>query len=121
MDQSHWPEMRARGEAIPPPRVWRDKFPIAHLQLQHARLLLAGLSTELRIPLENLISPEIVRKVIFNEGREKVLPYSKDSVQSVSESISSLGARPWQIALASDSIARARSESEAPASPTPEE
>ena len=121
MDQSHWPDMRARGEAIPPPRVWREKFPIAHAQLQHARLLLIGLSTELKIPLENLISPEIVRKVIFNEGREKVLHYSKDSVQSVSDAFRSLGARPWQIELASDSIAKARSESEAPASPIPEE
>jgi ribonuclease D len=121
MDQSHWPDMRARGESIPPPRVWRDKFPIAHIQLQHARALLSVTAEEFNMPLENLISPELVRKVIFNEGKEKVMSYSPDSVKSISESLQSLGARNWQINLAAESLARARSESEPLPNPAPEE
>lgn len=121
MDQSHWPEMRARGDSIPPPRAWRDKFPIAYIHLLHVRLSLTQKATELKIPLENLISPELVRKVIFNEGKEKIVTYSKDSILSVCDSLAKLGARSWQIELASDAIARARAESEAPENPAPEE
>jgi ribonuclease D len=121
MDQSHWPEMRARGDSIPPPRVWRDKFPIAYIHLAHARLLLTEKSLALNIPLENLISPELVRKVLFNEGREKIVTYGEDSIRGVSDAMAKLGARKWQIEIASDAIARARAESEAPAAPAPEE
>jgi ribonuclease D len=121
MDQSHWPEMRARGDSIPPPRVWREKFPIAYMHLAHARLLLTEKSLALNIPLENLISPELVRKVLFNEGKEKVFAYGEDSVRGVSGALANLGARRWQIEIASDAIARARAESEAPAAPAPEE
>jgi ribonuclease D len=121
MDQSHWPDMRARGDSIPPPRVWRDKFPIAYIHLQHARALLSVKAQEFNMPLENLISPELVRKVLFNEGREKITSYSPDSVKSISESLQSLGARNWQINLAAESLARARSESEPLPNPAPEE
>lgn len=121
MDQSHWPEMRARGDSIPPPRVWRDKFPIAYIHLAHARLLLTEKSLALNIPLENLISPELVRKVLFNEGKEKIVTYGEDSIRGVSDALAKLGARKWQIEIASDAIARARAESEAPAAPAPEE
>jgi ribonuclease D len=121
MDQSHWPEMRARGDSIPPPRVWRDKFPIAYVHLAHARLLLTEKSLALNIPLENLISPELVRKVLFNEGKEKIVAYGEDSIRGASDALAKLGARKWQIEIASDAIARARAESEAPAAPAPEE
>ncbi|MFM9099043.1 MAG: HRDC domain-containing protein [Actinomycetota bacterium] len=121
MDQSHWPEMRARGDSIPPPRVWRDKFPIAYIHLAHARLLLTEKSLALNIPLENLISPELVRKVLFNEGKEKIVTYGEDSIRGVNDALAKLGARKWQIEIASDAIARARAESEAPAAPAPEE
>ena len=121
MDQSHWPEMRARGDSIPPPRVWRDKFPIAYIHLAHARLLLTEKSLALNIPLENLISPELVRKVLFNEGKEKIVAYGEDSIRGVSDALAKLGARRWQIEIACDAIARARAESEAPAAPAPEE
>lgn len=121
MDQSHWPEMRARGDSIPPPRVWRDKFPIAYIHLAHVRLLLTEKSLALNIPLENLISPELVRKVLFNEGKEKIVTYGEDSIRSVSNALAKLGARKWQIEIASDAIARARAEREAPAAPAPEE
>lgn len=117
IDQSHWPEMRARGESIPPPRVWRDKFPIAYIHLAHARLLLGEISLQQKIPLENLISPESVRRVIFNEGNERVIAYSHDSQLSVREALKKLGARAWQIELTSDAIARARAETTPPPAP----
>ena len=121
IDQSHWPEMRARGEAIPPPRVWREKYPVAYMHLQHARILLGAESKDLNLPLENLISPELVRRLLFNEGREKVIGYSPDSVRVVADALSAFGARQWQIELAAEPLARARSESEPPLTPPKEE
>lgn len=115
MDESHWPEMRARSEGLPPPRIWREKFPIAYIHLQHARLALAAISEELQIPVENLVQPEALRKILFDEGRERIR--SRDSTSLRAEIVGALtesGARPWQIQLVSEAIEIALSMSEPP-------
>ena len=114
IDQDHWPEMRARGESIPHPKIWREKFPVAFMHLQHARLALAELATEKRMPVENLVSPESVRNLIFDEARERVIPFSQSSKGLVVDFLKECGARPWQIELVSELLARALSEHEPP-------
>lgn len=121
MAETHWPEMRARGEALPPPRVWREKFPIAFIHLQHARILLGEISQKLNIPVENLIQPEIVRKVLFDDGKERTLPFEGPSVEIIKASLIELGARNWQVELVAGPLAKALSETVAPPSPAPEE
>lgn len=121
MEESHWPEMRIRGEALPPPRVWREKFPIAFIHLQHARLHLSEISQALKIPIENLIQPEAVRKILFDEGRERILPLDEASIAKVRSALSESGARNWQIEIVSEPLARAFSMTEAPESPPPAE
>jgi hypothetical protein len=60
----------------------------------------------LGIPLENLISPESVRRLIWSSERREF-----DS-ESAKEFLSELGVRHWQVNLASDIIVRALQESE---------
>ncbi len=117
-DSQTWPEMRARGDSLPAPRVWREKFPISNAQLAHARIALSQIASSHNLPAENLISPEFVKRVIFNEGKELVLA-ERDlpKIESeVSGALSKLGAREWQIELTATAIARALCESEAPKS-----
>ena len=121
ISQEHWPEMRARGEALPPPRIWREKFPRAFIHLQHARLSLAAIAEELKIPLENLISPEIVRKVAFDEARERFVDFEEDSLQRIKGDLLNLGARNWQIELVAIPLAESLAERELPQAPPPEE
>ncbi|NCX76426.1 MAG: ribonuclease D [Actinobacteria bacterium] len=117
MDQSHWPDMRARSEGIPPPKIWRDKFPIAYAHYQHARASLSAIGEELKIPLENLIAPDLVRRITFDEGRERVLSDEIESMQLVETALREGNARPWQINLALTPLIKAFAEREGPSQP----
>ena len=111
ISEENWPEMRARGDSLPAPRIWREKFPIANAQLQHVRRSLAEISEKYSIPQENLLSPEILKRVIFNSGKEEVMSYSESQVSEIRSKLRELGARNWQVDIVADAIARAKSES----------
>jgi len=109
--EENWPEMRARGDSLPAPRIWREKFPIANAQLQHVRRNLTEISEKYSIPQENLLSPEILKRVIFNSGKEEVINYSESQVSEIRSKLRELGARNWQVEIVADAVARAKSES----------
>ena len=85
-----FPEGRVRGTGPPPPRQWATRNPQAHARLVAVRDALSSLSEEIAIPVENLMSPELVRRVIWEQ------PQNDTHVRGILESG---GARPWQIAL----------------------
>lgn len=74
-----------RGNGIPNHRSWEKRFPEAHIRLNAVRPLMAELATELKLPIENLLTPDYLRRVMFEP--------SKDIAAQLSE----LGARPWQV------------------------
>jgi len=104
------PASRVASDALPPPRVWSDKNPEADLRLKAARAVMSVHSEELSIPIENLLTPDYLRRVSWT-------PPSDITPQSVAEALESLGARQWQIDVSAQSIAEAFVE----ASQTPEE
>lgn len=114
IDQNHWPEMRARGEGLPQPRIWRDKFPIAYIHYQHARANLGAVAQELNIPLENLLSPELVRRITFDEGRERIYSDLDNSKKEIEKTLREGNARSWQIEIALEPLVTALATSEAP-------
>ena len=111
ISEENWPEMRARGDSLPAPRIWREKFPIANAQLQHVRRNLTEISEKYSIPQENLLSPEILKRLIFNSGKEEVMSYSESQVSEIRSKLRELGARNWQVDIVADAVARAKSES----------
>jgi ribonuclease D len=119
--EENWPEMRARGDSLPAPKVWRDKFPIANAQLLHARSNLAEISKQFSIPQENLISPDTVKRIIFNSGKEASIPVSPTSRRELAEALRAMGARNWQVELVLEPILLARAETKPPKLPQPEE
>ena len=104
------PASRVASDALPPPRVWSDKNSEADLRLKAARAVMSERSEELSIPIENLLTPDYLRRVSWT-------PPSDITPQSVSEALEGLGARQWQIDVSAQSIAQAFVE----ASQTPEE
>jgi ribonuclease D len=119
--EENWPEMRARGDSLPAPKVWRDKFPIANAQLLHARSNLAEISKQFSIPQENLISPDTVKRIIFNSGKEASIPVSPTSRRELAEALRAMGARNWQVEHVLEPILLARAETKPPKLPQPEE
>ena len=84
------PTLRGTGEAVPPPRVWSDKNPEADKRLKAARAALTELSEFFHIPLENLLTPDTLRRVAWK-------PPVELSVQAIADELADLGAREWQI------------------------
>ena len=121
--EADWPEMRTRGDSLPPPRIWRARFPLAFAHLQHARKNLAEISARYNLPPENLISPEILKRVTFDSGKERPFEERPSLHDEIRRTLESMGARTWQIELAAPAIAHAMLENEPPieAEPAPAE
>ena len=116
LDESQWPPMRSNADTLPPIKLWRDKFPEKFAPLSHARASIEIIATENSIPVENLISPEIVRRICWSPPTGSTAALSVNAVQ---QELSVLGARQWQVDLVADSIAAALLEKEPVLVPQP--
>jgi len=102
------PEYKVASQSLPPIRVWKEKNPIGYARLTHARALLLEISNELKIPQENLVTPELVRKLCWQDppiNTEQHLEY-------VEKSLAQMGARSWQIEQIKNKIAFALGQKE---------
>jgi ribonuclease D len=84
------PALRVTSEAIPPPRVWSDRNPEADKRLKGARAAISLVSTEVNIPAENVLTPEVLRRLAWTP------PHPLDA-EGIRNSLVGLGARPWQV------------------------
>ena len=111
-----YPEVRTPSLGLPPIKTWREKNPLGYARLTHARAAVLEISGQLTIPAENLISPELVRRLCWpapDGATTELAPW-------VAATLSELGARSWQIALVTPALALALLETEALVAPTPE-
>jgi len=102
------PAARVASDTIPPPRVWADKNPEADRRLKTARAAITEVATELNLPVENLLTPELLRRVAWT-------PPATADAASISEALDTLGARAWQIDATAQVIASAFVEASQPA------
>ena len=89
-----------KTDALPNHRNWINKYPEADRRLKLAKASLLELSEKKLVPLENLLMPELLRQVSF-------APPEDLSTSVLSEKLSQLGARPWQIKLTAGLIVEA--------------
>ena len=85
-------ELRPKPSGIPNHRNWPQKFPDAHARLLTSKELMATLSEEQSIPMENILSPDVLRQLCFEP------PQPLDS-ESISLALRSRKVRDWQIEL----------------------
>ena len=109
LPEDQWPTMRTNADTLPPIKLWRDKFPEKFAPLSHARAAIELIAEENQIPVENLITPEHVRRVCW---KPPVGATSALSVSQVESALSELGARQWQIDLVAPALAAALLERE---------
>ena len=109
MPEEQWPAMRTNADTLPPIKLWRDKFPEKFAPLSHARAAIELIAKENEIPVENLITPEFVRRVCW---KPPIGATSTLSIPEVEKALSELGARPWQIDLVAPALAAALLERE---------
>jgi ribonuclease D len=109
------PVARPPGDGMPPPRVWADKNPEADGRLKRARAAVTARAEELDIPVENLLTPDSLRRVAW-------APPAEITADSIGDALEELGARPWQVEATAQLIAQAfvevPQEPETPQEPT---
>ncbi len=113
LGEDQWPQVRSDSDSLPPLKIWRERFPDKYAPLTHAKALLSAKATELDIPLENMITPEYIRRICWNAPKG-----------DVARSLATLGARSWQIEIAAPLLEAALLETvplAAPESPEPDE
>jgi len=94
----------AVGGAIPngppPAHRWAERDPVAAARLTAARAVVTALAHDSSLPVENLLSPDALRKLSWDPPRPC-------DAATVARALAGYGARPWQIELTADPIARA--------------
>jgi ribonuclease D len=90
LPESELPQPGQPSEGPPPPRAWADRDPAAAARLSAARGAVTAHAERLRLPQENLLAPDVVRRLCWEPPAERTPP-------AVAEALRGLGAREWQI------------------------
>jgi ribonuclease D len=85
---------------VPHHRTWRRSNPEAAVRYDSARAVVLKSADELGIAPEVLIPPDAVRAITWSD-------HSGVTCNDIAEDLASAGARPWQIFLLADDLARA--------------
>ena len=97
------PPLALPSTGPPPQRAWADRDPVAAVRLAQAREELTAFAEEHRVPVENLLTPETLRRVLWQ-------PPPDTSVDGIAAVLTSYGARPWQVEIAAPVVAAAIAE-----------
>ncbi|WP_122816477.1 HRDC domain-containing protein [Nocardioides pantholopis] len=122
MDESELPARSPRTDGPPLPRAWAEKDPVAARRLAIAREAMAALAEERHLPVENLLTPDYLRRTLWTP------PATREPAQlatAVADALSALGARPWQVELVgpvlTEAILRADTEPDPEPDPAPDD
>jgi ribonuclease D len=95
------PDAQEPSNGPPPASRWSRRKPEAAERLEAARAGLTALSERVSVPTENLVSPDVVRRLCWDWQ-----PVS-DTAAAVDDFLRDAGARPWQSELAGPVLAEA--------------
>ncbi|MFF0813992.1 HRDC domain-containing protein [Rhodococcus sp. NPDC003318] len=92
----------------PPASRWARKHPEAAERLTAARAAMTDLSDRVRVPVENLLTPELVRRLCWDfVPADHAGSSAEEETRFVDAALAAGGARPWQRELTSSALARA--------------
>ncbi|MGK0716247.1 HRDC domain-containing protein [Leucobacter sp. W1153] len=94
------PGQRPRvADAMPHHRNWAQRNPEAAARLSAARDAIAAEADRQRMPVENLLTPDTLRRLAWD-------PPAEPTSDAIANRLSELGARPWQCVATAPIIAR---------------
>jgi len=94
--EAELPALTVRSDGPPPARAWAERDPVAAARLIQARAALGQFAEEHRIPVENLLSPDFLRRMLWVPQQLAAEP----TPEAISAALLKLGARQWQIDIA---------------------
>ncbi len=101
MPEGDLPGKPPRGDGPPHPRTWADRFPEADLRFKAARESMLTLAEAHDVPVENLLTPDYVRRLMWEPPTTREPAALADGVR---EQLRGYGARPWQISLVTGAL-----------------
>jgi ribonuclease D len=99
---SELPPVRALGGSPPPVSRWPDRDPTAAVRLVTARAALTEIAEQHRLPVQNLLQPDLVRRLCWE-------PPEPLDAAAVDRELVAGGARRWQRELTAHPLATALS------------
>lgn len=93
LPEGELPALTVHSDGPPPARAWADRDPVAAARLVQARAALGEFAQERNIPVENIISPDFLRRTLWT-------PPAQPSLEAISAALAKFGARQWQIDIA---------------------
>ncbi len=100
LPDSQLPKQGARYDGPPPARAWAERDPDAAARLAASRAAVGEIAEQHRLPTENLLSPDTVRRMAWT-------PPKQIDAGIVAEALREHGAREWQINLTAAALAEA--------------
>jgi ribonuclease D len=97
LPKSELPDPSPPHDGPPPPNRWGDRDPAAAARLAAVRAALATIAEAHKLPVENLLQPDLVRRTCWR-------PPADLSPTSVAATLRDGGAREWQIGLTADAL-----------------
>jgi ribonuclease D len=94
------PDPSPAHDGPPPTNRWADRDPAAAARLSAVRAELATIAERNRLPIENLLQPDLVRRTCWR-------PPEPLSADTVADALRAGGAREWQITLTVDALSAA--------------
>jgi len=101
LPHSELPPMHLSADGPPPPRTWPSRDPQAAKRWEAVRPVLTDLADALKLPVENLIPPDPLRRMLWT-------PAGTDEA-AIRTQLAGLGVRSWQIDLVAPPMAAALS------------
>jgi len=89
LDPAELPRAAAPSDGPPPVARWADRDPAAAARLAAARAAVASVSEERNVPVENLLQPDLLRRLCWSPPPDGDLPAA----------LRKGGARDWQVEL----------------------
>jgi ribonuclease D len=91
-DTETLPEPSVPGDGPPPASRWAERDPGAARRLEAARTVVTAIADEHTVPSENLLQPDVVRRLCWS-------PPGELTQEAIGGELARYGARPWQIGL----------------------
>ncbi|QBX56138.1 ribonuclease D [Nocardioides seonyuensis] len=119
MPEDELPARAPRGDGPPHPRTWADRDPVADRRFRAARESMLNIAEAHQVPVENLITPDYVRRLMWDPPSTRE---AADLATAVRERLTAYGARPWQQELVVGALTGAiLAADEEPTEQTPQE
>ncbi len=101
LPEADLPARAPRQDGPPHPRMWAERDVVADRRFKAARTSMLRLAQDNDLPVENLLTPDFVRRAMWTPPVTREPSELADELRA---QLSAYGARPWQVSLVTGAL-----------------